>query len=149
MTGNEAVNNGSRSGREVFLTWAPPLLVLLLILVLSLTPGSLYPEHPEIYNVAVHFLQFLFLGFFLARAMVQSRRGSSLGLTMSAICLCAVIALSTEVLQFTVPQRMFDVRDMLIDILGAFTGTFLYINFRISKRDVSQDEGGLSRTEDV
>jgi len=149
MTIDRIAHTRRRTGKTAFFTWAPPFLVFILIMTLSLTPGFLYPRHPEIYNVAVHFLEFVFLGFFLARALTRTRDWGTPGLAALAVFLCALSALTTEILQFTVPQRTFDVMDIIVDILGAFTGTFLYISAMKFNKAPSPGRGDFPETEDV
>lgn len=149
MTSKGTADTKRRNGRTFILLWAPPVIVLLLILALSLTPGSLYPEHPEIYNIVIHFLEFVFLAYFLSRALAPTVNGSTWKLLLLTVFLCALIGLMTELLQFTVPQRMFDVMDMLVDIFGAFTGTFLYINVMKIRAAGPSNTGNLPGNEDV
>jgi VanZ family protein len=128
MNDNRAEERIRWNGKNTLYLWGPPVIVFLIILALSLTPGLLYPEHPEKYNVAVHFLEFVFLAFFLTRALASVRIENTWKLLLLTVSLCAMIGIMTEILQFTIPQRMFDVADILVDIFGAFTGAFLYIN---------------------
>lgn len=149
MTSINASDTRHRNGKTALFTWGPPVLVLLLILVISLTPGSIYPEHPEFYNITVHFLEFAFLAYFLARALAESRAKNTWMILVWTVSLGALVGIMTELLQFTVPHRMFDFMDMLVDIFGAFTGTFLYIKVTKTQTAEGSDRGNLPDIEDV
>ena len=128
MTNTGTADNRRRNLKTTLFLWGPPAIIFIVILILSLTPGSMYPEHPEILSTAIHFLEFVILSFFLARALLAIREGNALASAMLTVLICGLIGLTTELLQFTVPQRMFDITDMVVDISGAFAGAFLYIN---------------------
>ena len=47
--------------------WGPPAVLFVVIFALSSTPGNRFPEHPEIFNIVSHFVEFALLAFLLAR----------------------------------------------------------------------------------
>jgi VanZ family protein len=149
MTANGPPDRKRGNGKNAFFLWGPPVIMFLVILVLSLTPGSMYPEHPEIFNIIIHFLEFVFLAYFLTRALLPIRNGKVWESIILTVLVCALIGLMTELLQFTVPQRMFDVMDMLIDISGAFIGAFLYINVIKIHTTRQLDKEHIPGTDDV
>jgi VanZ family protein len=65
------------------------------------------------------------------------------------IFLCALVGLMTELLQFTGPQRMFDVMDMFVDVSGAFAGSILYISIARLPASGRPDAGSLTETDDA
>lgn len=149
MANKGAIGTQRWNSRTAFILWGPPVVLSLLIFAVSFTPGSKFPEHPQILNFFYHFLEFAFLAFFLARALAPGRSQYGWGFLVLTVSMCALLGFMDELLQFTVPQRMFDVRDLFIDIIGAFTGTSLYIRIRATFPFSRPHAGNLSEDDDV
>ena len=107
--------------------WLPPCGFAALILLFSSTPGSYFPEHPNFLNNAVHFLEFCVLAFLLARTLRYRYSLSRTGLFLWTIAICASFGFLDEAHQFLVPERVFDLADLLIDTIGAAVGTTIFI----------------------
>ena len=101
--------------------WFPPVALAFLIFLLSSTPGHLYPRHPDLLNNLVHFVEFGLLAFLLARAILHEFRLRGTVLLALTTLLCASLGLMDELHQFLVPERMFDLMDVLFDTMGAMT----------------------------
>ena len=110
--------------------WGPPAVLFVVIFALSSTPGNRFPEHPEIFNIVSHFVEFALLAFLLARALATVNGKNPWLLLIVTVSLCVILGFMDELLQFTVPQRMFDLMDLFYDLLGAFTGTLLFLGWR-------------------
>ena len=105
--------------------WGPPAGLSVGIFILSSIPGDRFPRHPETLSVAVHFLEFLILGFLLARAFSEPDAG--LRVMFPVLLLCGGFGLLMELYQFTVPFRSFGTMDILVDVLGSMTGGLSYL----------------------
>ncbi|UCG38272.1 MAG: VanZ family protein [bacterium] len=129
MTERESTRSSQPPERTFFSVWGLPIGVAAAIILLSSTPGSAFPEHPDLLNPVFHYLEFTALGFALTRAMAltPALTGGRWALTAWSILFCVLFALADELHQFLVPQRVFDVMDLFFDSLGAMTGTFLYV----------------------
>jgi VanZ family protein len=121
--------------------WVPPCGLAAIILLFSSTPGAYFPSHPNYLNNIVHLTEFALLGFFLARALSPRRSLSNTGLLLWTTAICVSFGFLDEAHQFIVPERMFDLKDLLFDSLGAVAGSGVYILLRILKTDSS-----ISRT---
>lgn len=100
--------------------WIPVALWAILIFLLSDQP-SLPKLGPPWISFAAHFLEYLVLGFLLARA-------SSPGAALAA---AGGYGITDEFHQAFVPGRTPDVPDWLTDMAGALVGVWLY---RLAKR---------------
>ena len=80
-----------------------------------------------------HFLEYTLLGFFAIRA-IQWQRSSSVKLSLLTFALCLLYALSDEVHQYFVPNRTFQIHDLLVDSAGMLLGLWLYQIYRNNKR---------------
>jgi VanZ family protein len=118
---------GSSTGSSAVKLWIPPCGLAALILLLSSTPGTYYPRHPDFINSIVHFMEFGFLSFLLARALHYTYSLTSTGLFLWTAAICISFGLLDEAHQFMVPERMFDLMDLLFDSLGAAAGSASYI----------------------
>ena len=130
MTSKGAIGTRRWNLPAVLFLWGPPVVVSVIILVLSSIPGNRFPKHPELVNIVSHFVEFSLLGFLLARALSTVCRNTRRQLMIWTFFLCAVLGFTTELLQFTVPHRMFDVMDLFYDLLGTLTGITLFLVVR-------------------
>lgn len=117
--------------------WMPPCGLAVLIFLFSSTPGTYYPEHPNFINNIVHLMEFALLGFLLARTLHYGHFLAGLSLFLWTTAICISFGLLDEAHQFLVPERMFDLMDLLFDSIGAITGSGTYVLFRTLKTDSS------------
>lgn len=115
--------------------WFPPLAVAIVILLLSSTPGTYFPDHPDTLNNLAHLVEFALLSFFLARALYLSRRLTVTALLIWTAAVCVSFGALDEAHQFLIPERMFDVMDLLFDTLGTVLGSLSFILLRTLKAD--------------
>ena len=83
--------------------------------------GPNFSLKPEIY----HFSIFLLLNFFLTISISKGKPNYKL--TIIAISICILYAVSDELHQLFVPGRFCDFNDFLIDSLGILTGSIIYL----------------------
>jgi len=138
-------DSGTRSSQGKI--WVPPCLMAVLILILSSTPGSYYPEHADYLNNIIHFMEFGLLGFLLARALHNGLSLKGASLFLWSITICVSFGLLDEAHQFLVPERIFDLIDLFFDSMGAIAGSVLYILYSAMKSGSSMP--GASKTPEV
>ena len=68
-----------------------------------------------------HFTEFLILGILVSNWLKNYNKKLCL-----SVFICTIYAISDEVHQIFVPGRSCEVRDMLIDVLGAIIGIFIF-----------------------
>ena len=117
--------------------WIPPCSLAALIFLFSSTPGTYYPKHPDFLNNIVHFTEFGLLSFLLARTLHHRYSLSSVGLLLWTTAICVSFGLLDEAHQFLVPERMFDLMDLVFDSMGAVAGCGSYLLFSTLKTDSS------------
>ena len=83
-------------------------------------------------------MEFGLLGVLLARALCHSYSLTRIGLFIWTTAICASFGLLDEAHQFLVPERIFDLMDLVFDSTGAATGTGLYIFFEPLKKEISE-----------
>ena len=110
--------------------WGPPFLLSVGIFILSSIPGNRFPDHPQILNFIVHFLEFFLLGFFLARAFFSMDRRTSWRIMALVLLISGGFGLLDELYQFSVPLRVFDPMDILNDLAGALAGGLLFLGMK-------------------
>jgi len=141
MTGDKRTADG-RSGFRSFLgLWGPPAVLAAVIFTLSSIPGNSFPDHPEALNVVVHFLEFFFLAFALSRAISPMDGEPFWRLMLPVLLICGGLGLMDELYQLSVPLRVSDPMDLLVDLSGAFAGTIAYLGLRTMKKG---EGGGVS-----
>jgi VanZ family protein len=101
--------------------WLPPIAYMALIYYLSAQSNPMPEVTAVVWDKVLHFLEYGALAVLLARALLGE------GLTAPATIVAAVVLTSAygasdEIHQSTVPQRNADVRDWLVDSLGATVG---------------------------
>jgi len=87
----------------------------------TLTDSSL----TEFIGVVMHFLEFAILSALILRAITQNQKITRKQILLS-ILLSILYALSDEIHQLFVPERTFQLQDLLVDLLGTLTGVFLF-----------------------
>jgi VanZ family protein len=107
--------------------WLPPCGFAALILLLSSTPGSYFPEHPNFLNNAIHFMEFGVLAFLLSRTLHYGHSLSRTSLFLWTTLICVSFGLLDEAHQFMVPERVFGLADLVFDTLGAAVGSAVFI----------------------
>jgi VanZ family protein len=137
MESEEMGSAGSSTRSSPVKLWIPPCALAALIFLLSSTPGTYYPRHPDFINSIVHFMEFGFLTFLLARALHYAHSLTNTGLFLWAAAICISFGLLDEAHQFMVPERVFDLMDLLFDSLGAAAGSASYIFLSALKTDSS------------
>jgi VanZ family protein len=110
--------------RRVLLAWAPALLYMILIWLLSSLPNLEVPlEKLPWRDKGVHFVEFAVLGALVAHAVKGSQPGLADGMAwMVGLVLTCVWAVVDEIHQAFVPGRTADVADVAADALGALLG---------------------------
>ena len=122
MEGDQTGASGSDTRSSPIKPWIPPCSLAALIFLLSSTPGTYYPKHPEFLNNIVHFTEFGLLSFLLARALHYRYPLTSRGLFFWTTAICFSFGLLDEAHQFLVPERVFDLMDLLFDSMGTIAG---------------------------
>lgn len=118
-------------------SWGPAAAVAAVILIFSSIPGTAFPQHPDRYNSAVHFLEFGLLGYFFIKGIALGSTMSNIGLLVTSTVACAMFGFLDEAHQFLVPYRVFDTTDLLFDTAGAFTGGTVFLLVARRARNVS------------
>jgi VanZ family protein len=107
--------------------WAPPVAMAALIFLLSSVPGHSYPHRLQPVSQAAHAAEFALLAFLLARALGRTLPASRLLVPVAiSLAFCVIYGIADEVHQLFVPERVFDVVDMLFDAVGAVLGVSVY-----------------------
>lgn len=113
-------NPFSKNPVPFFFRWFPPVAVYALIFWFSAqTPAGLPVEIPD---VIPHFVEFLVLGFLLARAVIPRNRNG----IWFVWFLLLLLALGDEFHQAFVPGRVCSIKDFLVDAAAALTGIHLW-----------------------
>lgn len=128
--------------KKFFKIWFPPLIIAVIIFILSSSPATdsdrqsgfivniITSISPSLKNAdflvtivrkSAHFLEYTTLGFLTARGFNLSKKS-----LWWAIPTCALYAMTDEFHQTFVSGRSGELRDTLIDTLGATTGILLY-----------------------
>jgi VanZ family protein len=96
------------------------ILYVLIITYLSLTPiEHKIPENIWDWDKASHFTAYLLLAIFVKK--VHIRFGY-----LTCVITCFSYSFVIECIQYFIPNRQFDVLDMLANLLGAVLGVILY-----------------------
>jgi VanZ family protein len=123
-----------RGGLRVIWIWGPLLAYGLLIFYLSslsqIPWAARYPDYLE------HSVEYLGLGILTARALNRGLLHPVPPRTLLiAFLLCVVYAISDEIHQMFVPNRLADVTDVLSDATGAGAGLLaLHLGHRLVRR---------------
>ena len=117
-------------GKNIFLSWLSVILWMALIFYLSSIPGKDIPRIsiPHI-DKAVHFAEFLVLGFLLIKAILAL--GCSNINLAKAVILSIIIAFAYAFIgewhQGFISSRMPDILDLIADFIGISAGIFIYL----------------------
>ena len=127
------------------LYWLPLFLYCLLIYIQSANPSpQQIPSFPLI-DKALHFFAYGIMGILFYRAYRTLRIKNNLQMLMLlSVVSASLYGISDEIHQSFVPFREAEVADVIADILGAFSGVYLYQSLVVSGRV----EGKGLRTDD-
>lgn len=147
MVNKQMGSSGSDARPSALRIWVPPCGIAALILLISSTPGAYYPEHPDFLNNLVHFMEFGLLGLLLARALNNGFTLTRMSIFLLTTAICTMFGLLDEVHQFLVPERMFDLMDLVFDSLGAAVGSGVFIFY--SSLKVNSSTAGATSIGDM
>ncbi len=98
----------------------------------------------ELIRIVGHFVQYAVLGFLVARAVMRGSEWSAKRVAFVLIW-CAVYAVSDEWHQRFVPGRSSDVKDWLVDSVGALAGYAMCFRVRHSPDRLRRSIGSESQ----
>jgi VanZ family protein len=107
-------------GRALFLFyWLPVLAYAVFILVLSSIPGAKIPSPFPFMDKLAHLLEYSLFGLLVGRAIRFTWSGAGrVMMTLAAVGFGAGMGLLDELYQSTVPGRMTDPYDWLVDVIA-------------------------------
>lgn len=118
--------------RKFIKLWCPPIFYAILIFYGSSLEGPLIVDL-EVGNMdkLIHFLEYLFFGFLLIRAI----RGSDARITRNTTILLTFIigtfyGFTDELHQGVVPGRFATISDFIADSIGAFVGAVIFTRIK-------------------
>jgi len=121
------VEKKSRGKWWVIRLWLPVIFILGLIFYTSSIPGKDIPRLFAFQNIAFHLLAYLFLAFFLIRALRKTCPDVSVSKMVLFVVICGIIyGILDELHQGFTPARSVSVFDVFIDSLGSIIGSLIY-----------------------
>ena len=117
----------SNKSKCFVLYWLPLILYCLLIFIQSANPSpEQIPSFPFI-DKLLHFIAYGILGILFYRAYQTLKIKDNLRMLMLLSAVSASLyGISDEIHQSFVPFRQAEVADVIADMLGAFSGVYLY-----------------------
>ena len=109
--------------------WLPPFLYAALIFFLSSLPGKKYPYTFFSADKLIHVVEYAVLGYLVARAFGYDLHERQI-LFVRSFVICVLYAISDELHQWFVPNRVVSFMDLLADITGSVFGIGIYIKQR-------------------
>jgi VanZ family protein len=106
--------------------WLPPLAYMALIFYLSSQSNPLPEITSRVWDKLLHALEYAALAALLARALL-GEGVAPLATFVAAACLAGAYGASDEYHQMFVALRNADVRDWIVDTIGAFLGALAYV----------------------
>jgi VanZ family protein len=102
------------------------LLYILLIIALSLIDSKKINSFLPIwkYDKLFHFFEYLILGLLSASAIRSLYDNSFIVITIIFIIFFPFL---DETIQYFIPSRVYDIKDIVVDIIGAHVGLIIYI----------------------
>tara|TARA_A100001011_G_C13873487_1_gene659965 strand:+ start:41 stop:394 length:354 start_codon:yes stop_codon:yes gene_type:complete len=97
-------------------------LIIALSLVDSKKVNSFFPIWK--YDKAFHFFEYLILGFLSASALRSLYKNNFIVITIIFIIFFPFL---DETIQYFIPSRVYDIKDIVVDIIGAHVGLIIYI----------------------
>ena len=96
------------------------VLYVFIITYLSLTPiEHKIPENIWDWDKASHFTAYLLLAIFVKKVHIRFSY-------LTCVITCFSYSFIIECIQYFIPDRMFDILDLLANVLGAILGVILY-----------------------
>ena len=99
------------------------IICLYIIYVLVITYFSLTPiEHKiseSIWDKAEHFIAYLLLAIFIKKVHIRFNY-------LTCVTVCCSYSFIIECIQYCIPNRMFDILDLLANVLGTVSGVIIY-----------------------
>ena len=96
------------------------VLYVFIITYLSLTPiEHKIPENIWDWDKASHFTAYLLLAIFVKKVHIRFSY-------LTSVITCFSYSFAIECIQYFIPNRQFDVLDMLANLLGTVLGTMIY-----------------------
>lgn len=133
-----------------YLKVVPAILIASIIFYLSSLSNPLPPPPPgeeegfiflDI-NTILHACEYAGFSFFIAFGILDKSKGRYV------ILLGAVFAISDEIHQYFVPNRFFDVYDIIVDIIGVLLGLIAFLLIRAMVNEVKNRKSPGSSTEE-
>lgn len=94
--------------------------------VMTSTSADLLSKYNHIVRKAAHFTVYLILGILVANAFEKSNRMFNKKIFLYSFCICILYAATDEFHQLFVSGRGGQLKDVLIDSSGSFTGLTIY-----------------------
>lgn len=118
-----------KKSREIVVLWGPVVIWCGLIFYLSSIPKLRAAENPfwdEVIRSTLHFFIYAILFVFLFRAINAIRRKKNY---FWAIAIAFLYSVSDECHQSLVPTRTFQIKDLVVNLLGILVGGLLIWKF--------------------
>ncbi len=94
------------------------ILYVFIITYFSLTPIE-HKVSENVWDKAAHFVAYLLLFMFVKKVHVKFNY-------LTCVIICCSYSFIIECIQYFIPNRMFDLLDMLANVLGTVLGVILY-----------------------
>ncbi|MBC8555338.1 MAG: VanZ family protein [Candidatus Brocadiales bacterium] len=91
---------------------------VLIVTYFSLTPIE-HKISESIWDKAAHFISYLFLVMIVKKVHIRFNY-------LTCVVICCSYSFVIECIQYFIPNRMFDVLDMLANVLGTILGIIIY-----------------------
>ena len=116
--------------------WLPLILYCLLIFIQSANPSPEQIPSFKFVDKLLHFSAYAVMGILFYRAYQTLRFKDNLRMLMLLSAVSASLyGISDEIHQSFVPFRQAEVADVIADIIGAFTGVYLYQLLIVSRME--------------
>ncbi len=96
-----------------------------------LTPGSSLPEVSvfSFQDKLIHFILFFVLAYLAVGLGIREKQEiwRSKRLWMNFLGLALLPSIGLETAQYLIPYRSFDLNDLIVNVLGIFSGLFVYL----------------------
>lgn len=99
--------------------------------VMTSTSADLLSKYNHIVRKAAHFIVYLILGILVANAFEKSKRTFNKKIFLYSFFICVLYAATDEFHQLFVSGRGGQLKDVLIDSSGSFSGLIMYSIFNI------------------
>ncbi|MFC2061316.1 VanZ family protein [Elusimicrobiota bacterium] len=98
----------------------------ILLLILILTAGYLYAYNMRILEEKIHLIKYGILGWLLISDLIKTKHRLYLSIILSLLC-CLLVVSIDESIQYFLPWRVGDMRDVWFALIGGLWGILLYI----------------------